>query len=162
MFNACQQPWAIALGEGMTGQLQPVTAAQRRQITATFGSLRSRRIGLGNPLQLPLVQGRRRVVFLVLEPIPRDTCQWQLRRIIGEHQTVPVAVVFKVVVNPRLRAYALEQLQVGLAVLGAERADRVIATQFETALGTDDPVFPEHLFNDLRHRTATEDALAEA
>ena len=86
----------------------------------------------------------------------------QLRRIIGEHQAVPVAVVFEVIVNPRLRAQALEQLQIGLAVLRAERPGRVFSGQIEAALGTDNAMLPEHLLNDLRHRTATEDALAEA
>ena len=64
--------------------------------------------------------------------------------------------------GPRLCAQALEQLQIGFAVLRAERADGVIAVQFEAALSADNSVFPEHLFDDLWHRTATEDALADA
>ncbi|MNN42232.1 hypothetical protein D3C81_1563960 [compost metagenome] len=75
---------------------------------------------------------------------------------------MPVAIVFKVIVNPRLRAQALEQLQIGLAILRAERPGRVAGRQIEAALGAGNPVLPEHLFDDLRHRTATEDALTEA
>ncbi len=52
-------------------------------------------------------------------------------------------------------------MQIGFAVLRAEGAGRVVAVQLVTSLLADDAMFAQHLFDDLRHAAAAEDALAQ-
>jgi len=87
---------------------------------------------------------------------------WQLRRIIAKHQAMPVVTMFEVIVNVRLLAQALEQLLIRLVILGAESSDSMLMMALEAPLCANDPMLPEHLIKDLRHRPAIENALTEA
>ena len=85
---------------------------------------------------------------------------WQPGRIIAEHQAMPPAPMFEVIVNACLAAQPLHQFQIRLAVLGAERAGRIGVLQIKPAPVATDAVLPEHLIKNLWYRKITEDALA--
>ena len=56
----------------------------------------------------------------------------ETQAVVGEHQNMPVAVVFEVIVNAFLLAQPLQQGQVGFFVLNAKRSQRIVVMgQFE-------------------------------
>lgn len=144
----------------MAVQRQPLTTAQGWQITVAFG-IGASLAGLRVFAQSPFADGWNDATLVMLALIVRDVCMGHPRRIVAEHQAVPVAVMFEVIVNARLCAQTLKQLQIGFAVLRAEGAGRVVAVQLVTSLQADDAMFAQHLFDDLRHAAATENALAQ-
>lgn len=101
-------------------------------------------------------------MVLMLALIVRDVCLGHPRRIVAEHQTMPVAVMLEAIMNARLCAQALEQLQIGFVILRAESTGRVVAVQVEASLQADDTVLAQDLLDDLRNRAAAENALTDA
>ena len=78
------------------------------------------------------------------------------RLIVAEHLFVPAAAVLEVEVNAFLFAQALDEMQVGLVVLHAVIALRILGVELEAVgVGQNAAIF-QHLGDDLRHREVLE------
>src|SRR5690554_3943327 len=84
------------------------------------------------------------------------------RLVVAEHQVMPVRAVAEVVVDALFLAQALDEVQVGLVVLGAVVPFGILAAQLELEGVALDAVVVEYPGNDLRYRQVLEDALVVA
>src|SRR5690606_17436657 len=84
------------------------------------------------------------------------------RLVVAEHQMMAVRAVAEVVVDALFLAQALDEVQVGLVVLGAVVPFGILAAQLELEGVALDAVVVEYPGNDLRYRQVLEDALIVA
>jgi hypothetical protein len=139
----------------MTGQRHHPTAAQSRQVCPAFDTLRRCRSAT-LAFELPHCRP------ITLTAHYRRLTGSKMLVIVAEDHAAPPDPVFEVVMQAFLGAQSLEKLQVRLSILRAEIPGRVVAAQRQAPIFTGNAVLLEHLIEDLRHRTGTEDSLAEA
>src|SRR5690554_835886 len=84
------------------------------------------------------------------------------RLVVAEHQVMAVRAVAEVVVDALFLAQTLDEVQVGLVVLGAVVPFGILAAQLELEGVALDAVVVEYPGNDLRYRQVLEDALIVA
>src|SRR5690554_6770980 len=84
------------------------------------------------------------------------------RLVVAEHQVMTLRAVAEVVVDALFLAQTLDEVQVGLVVLGAVVPFRILAAQLELEGVALDAVVVEYPGNDLRYRQVLEDALIVA
>src|SRR5690554_4125292 len=84
------------------------------------------------------------------------------RLVVAEHQVMAVRAVAEVVVDALFLAQALDEVQVGLVVLGAVVALGIVNTELEAAGIALDTVIGQHPADDLGYRQVLEDALVVA
>ncbi|MNO72609.1 hypothetical protein D3C76_635610 [compost metagenome] len=83
--------------------------------------------------------------------------------VVAEHQQMALRAVAEVIVDAFLLAQALDEVQVGLVVLGAVVAPGVEGrAELETVGVGENAVFFQHAGDDLGHRQLLEDALVDA
>src|SRR5690554_1214424 len=86
----------------------------------------------------------------------------EYRLVVAEHQVMAVRAVAEVVVDALFLAQTLDEVQVGLVVLGAVVALGIVNTELEAAGIALDTVIGQHPADDLGHRQVLEDALIVA
>src|SRR5690554_7070538 len=84
------------------------------------------------------------------------------RLVVAEHQVMPVRAVAEVVVDALFLAQTLDEVQVGLVVLGAVVALGIVNTELEAAGIALDTVVGQYPADDLGHCQVLEDALVMA
>src|SRR5690554_1841361 len=86
----------------------------------------------------------------------------EYRLIVAEHQVMAVRAVAEVVVDALFLAQTLDEVQVGLVVLGAVVALGIVDTELEAVGIALDTVIGQHPADDLGYRQVLEDALVVA
>ena len=111
MLDMGQQPEMVPVGNRMTGQRHQLTAAQRRQVRATFGNLRGS-LSLSGCISAALKLELTHCRLLALDLEERSFAEAKMPLTLTKHHAMPALAVFEMVVKPFLGAQTLDKLQV--------------------------------------------------